>query len=406
MNKLRHRILSVLLAAVIAGSSCCPSVYAQSGSYAELSGGAVPEQTGELPSDAPDSGCTHICGEDCTRLELTCPLEESGEHTHSGSCYTAVTECTHVHDESCGGLSSQENPPVETPAPDGETDPGTEPLPDGETVPGEEGETELDSPEEMESDPAAASDPDPELLSLETLVDEGYSSLQSAMLLTRGLSGSTILLGEDNEDNAHRGKPDDDMDRILGPKYSQHPIEVRLEVPAEKLPQENAYLAIKAYDVDEEGGETDIVTWNGTPIGQLSGTNASWNTTVLEVPMDLIQSGSNYVEITVSEGWVVKIDWFQLLLDGGEKPDTLESFSLELGTPIITRGPDDEPDVSLPVYLQIQPRATRTTRLNTPCLTRRATHWQQPSAAPAAAGPSPTRRCSPCPPAPEAAPTG
>ena len=26
----------------------------------------------------------------------------------------------------------------------------------------------------------------------------------------------------------------------------------------------------------------------------------------------------------------------------------------ELGTPIITRGPDDEPDVSLPVYLQIQ----------------------------------------------------
>lgn len=354
MNKLRHRILSVLLAAVIAGSSCCPSVYAQSGSYAELSGGAVPEQTGELPSDAPDSGCTHICGEDCIRLELTCPLEESGEHTHSGSCYTAVTECTHVHDESCGGLSSQENPPVEAPAPDGETDPGTEPLPDGETVPGEEGEAELDSPEEMESDPAAASDPDPELLSLETLVDEGYSSLQSAMLLTRGLSGSTILLGEDNEDNAHRGKPDNDMDRILGPKYSQHPIEVRLEVPAEKLPQENAYLAIKAYDVDEEGGETDIVTWNGTPIGQLSGTNASWNTTVLEVPVDLIQSGSNYVEITVSEGWVVKIDWFQLLLDGGEKPDTLESFSLELGTPIIARGPDDEPDVSLPVYLQIQ----------------------------------------------------
>ncbi len=186
MNKLRHRILSVLLAAVIAGSSCCPSVYAQSGSHAELSGGAVPEQTGELPSDAPDSGCTHICGEDCIRLELTCPLEESGEHTHSGSCYTAVTECTHVHDESCGGLSSQENPPVEAPAPDGETDSGTEPLPDGETVPGEEGEAELDSPEEMESDPAAASDPDPELLSLETLVDEGYSSLQSAMLLTRG----------------------------------------------------------------------------------------------------------------------------------------------------------------------------------------------------------------------------
>ena len=41
-----------------------------------------------------------------------------------------------------------------------------------------------------------------------------YSSLQSAMLLTRGLSGSTILLGEDNEANAHRGKPDADMDRI------------------------------------------------------------------------------------------------------------------------------------------------------------------------------------------------
>lgn len=97
------------------------------------------------------------------------------------------------------------------------------PAPDGETDPGEEGETELDSPEEMESDPAAASDPDPELLSLETLVDEGYSSLRSAMLLTRGLSGSTILLGEDNEDNAHRGKPDDDMDRISRPEIQSAP---------------------------------------------------------------------------------------------------------------------------------------------------------------------------------------
>lgn len=106
---------------------------------------------------------------------------------------------------------------METPAPDGETDPGTEPLPDGETVPGEEGEAELDSPEEMESDPAAASDPDPELLSLETLVDEGYSSLQSAMLLTRGSAAAPSCMGRTMRTTPTAGKPDDDMDRILGP---------------------------------------------------------------------------------------------------------------------------------------------------------------------------------------------
>ena len=153
------------------------------------------------------------------------------------------------------------------------------------------------------------------------------------MLLTSRLSGSTILVGEDNEDGAHSGKPDGDIDRFITNILDNYPIEVRLDISEEQLSQESAILAIKAYDVDEESGEIDTVYWNDVEIGRLSGTNGSWNITVLEVPLDLVKSGSNYVEITISTGWRVKIDWLQLLLDGGETDDALQSFSLELGEP-------------------------------------------------------------------------
>lgn len=344
MNKFHHRILSVFLAAVIAGSSCCPSA------YADAAGSALPvlQEATETQAGTSSGGCNHLCGEECVRMELTCTLEETEGHTHTESCYTAIADCTHVHDADCGYLSPAE-PPADSPEPDPGEESAEEPVPDGETEP------DGDSLEEMESSPAE-SDPDPELLNLEMLVQqEGFASLESAMLLTQGLSGSTILLGEDNEDNARSGESDCDMDLYVSMKDSQHPIEVRLDIPAEQLPRENAYLAIKAHDVDEEYGETDNVYWNGVLIGQLSGTDRTWNTTVLEVPVDLIQSGSNYIEITVSRGWIVKIDWFQLLLDGGEKPESLQSFDLELGTPIAFGGQEGTSGgLILPVYLQIR----------------------------------------------------
>lgn len=130
---------------------------------------------------------------------------------------------------------------------------------------------------------------------------------------------------------------------------------MRLDIDESQLPGESAYLAIKAYDVDEEYGKVDIVYWNGTEIGRLSGTNNTWNTTVLEVPMDLIQSGADYVEITISKGWVVQVDRVQLLLDGDEKNDSLRSFSMELGTPgSILDQQGKFAGISLPVYMQIE----------------------------------------------------
>jgi uncharacterized repeat protein (TIGR02543 family) len=244
--------------------------------------------------------------------------------------------------------------PAGEPGAEGSTGPAGEPGAEGETDPNGEGQLEGDSLEELESDPNAAPDPNPEKLNLEALVDEGFAALRSTMLLTQDLPGHTILLGSDNEDNAYSGQPDGDMDVFVRNSYPTHPIEVRLEVEETQLPQESAVLAIKAFDVDEESGEIDTVYWNGVEIGRLSGTDQTWNTTVLEVPLNLIRSGGNYVEITVSNGWVVKIDWFQLLLDGGEKDAAVQSFDIELGNPTAWRNSQGEiTSLSLPVIVTL-----------------------------------------------------
>ena len=125
MNKICHRMLSFLLAVILAGSVCSPGVSA---------------------------------------------LSHDGDHVAADSGPGAL------------GLDS-----------------GTVVSDSG--APQREEGLEGDSPEVMESDPNAASDPNPGKLNLATLVqEEGFSSLRSMMLLTSRLSGSTILVGEDNED--------------------------------------------------------------------------------------------------------------------------------------------------------------------------------------------------------------
>lgn len=340
MKKMFRRVLSFLLAVAIAGSVCPTGVFAADAGQ--------PAQ----------GGCSHVCGEACVRRELVCTLSEGDGHTHTEACYALVNECTHVHDETCGVSQPQ---PTAEPEPTVEPEPPAVPEPTAEPEPGPAAEPaptagpQGDVMEDMAED-ASPSDPAPALLNLETLVEEqGFAAFRSVMTLTSGLSGSTILVGEDNEDNAHSGQPDDDMDKLIGNRNKQHPIELRVDVREDQLPRESAVLAIKAYDVDEEGGETDKVYWNGVEIGRLSGTDATWNTTLLAVPKNLIKSGSNYLEITVSGGWVVKIDWVQLLLDGGQKSEDVSSFSLKLGQPS-QGGPFA---LFLPVTVELQAPAGR-----------------------------------------------
>jgi uncharacterized repeat protein (TIGR02543 family) len=133
----------------------------------------------------------------------------------------------------------------------------------------------------------------------------------------------TYFTTDDNEDNAHTGVADGDMDVDIWNYYAEHPIEFNINVPAGGLPTSNAYLTIRAYDVDEEQGQKDEVFLNGTSLGFLSGTNGTWNTTPLAIPAGVLVEGNNLVQINVDTlhptvpTWLVKIDWGQIVVDGG-----------------------------------------------------------------------------------------
>ena len=157
----------------------------------------------------------------------------------------------------------------------------------------------------------------------------------------------TLMVTTDNENNSHTGKADGDIDVSMGSSDKKHPIELAFTL--DELPTQSAYLAVKAYDVDEDYGETDYVylnddiylpmnqtnqfnkNYNNETIGYLSGTNNTWNTTVLEIPLEKLKKGKNVISVTVAPStWIVRIDWMQLVLDGGAADSNIEKFSLEL----------------------------------------------------------------------------
>lgn len=157
----------------------------------------------------------------------------------------------------------------------------------------------------------------------------------------------TLMVTTDNENNSHTGKADGDIDVSMGSSDKNHPIELAFTL--DELPTQSAYLAVKAYDVDEDYGETDYVylnddiylpmgqtnqfnkNYNNETLGYLSGTNNTWNTTVLEIPLEKLKKGKNVISVTVAPStWIVRIDWMQLVLDGGAADSNIEKFSLEL----------------------------------------------------------------------------
>ena len=157
----------------------------------------------------------------------------------------------------------------------------------------------------------------------------------------------TLMVTTDNENNSYTGKADGDIDVSMGSSDKKHPIELAFTL--DELPTQSAYLAVKAYDVDEDYGETDYVylnddiylpmnqtnqfnkNYNNETLGYLSGTNNTWNTTVLEIPLEKLKKGKNVISVTVAPStWIVRIDWMQLVLDGGAADSNIEKFSLEL----------------------------------------------------------------------------
>lgn len=88
------------------------------------------------------------------------------------------------------------------------------------------------------------------------------------------------------------------------------------------LPQTIAHLLIYANDIDEVDGEWDLVTWNGTQIGMLSGQNNLNSTTVFTLDKGDVRESNNF-EIEVTNGlgstnkWLLHAYWAQLVIDNG-----------------------------------------------------------------------------------------
>ncbi|MDQ7075708.1 MAG: hypothetical protein Q9O24_11285 [Gammaproteobacteria bacterium] len=123
------------------------------------------------------------------------------------------------------------------------------------------------------------------------------------------------------------------------------PIEFNINVTG-ALPQRTAYLTLTAFDVDEDDPafpafpELDTVTFNGVPLGTavptgfvdranlpinqgsyLTGFNASYSTSVFQIPLASVVAGNNTVVIHPSmvknSTWAVIVTAGQLVIDGG-----------------------------------------------------------------------------------------
>ena len=147
---------------------------------------------------------------------------------------------------------------------------------------------------------------------------------------------------DDNENNSHTGYPDYDMDAYTYNTYSNHPVEFNIFVSQTTFT--SVQLSILAWDIDETSGEVDQVYLNGTYVGNLTGANNQWSTSVLSIDPSLINPGPigiNLVEIYVDVygygNWATTIDWGQLTFPEG--PEAAASIRyVELSDSIFTTG--------------------------------------------------------------------
>lgn len=143
------------------------------------------------------------------------------------------------------------------------------------------------------------------------------------------VAGATYLTTADNENNAHTGAPDGDMGGLSAPcvfeTNSIAPIEFNIDVTG-ALPTSSAILTLYVYDVDEDGSpppEIDEVYFNSNYVGNLTGANDEWSTSVFFVDIADVVAGNNLVEIQIDTAtgstgrWCVATAWGQLLVDGG-----------------------------------------------------------------------------------------
>ena len=206
----------------------------------------------------------------------------------------------------------------------------------------------------------------PALLTLEDLIEDygveppaAADGRQKARAAARAWHPQTLMVTTDNENNAHTGSADGDLDtpmahyKIIGDgsvvftsqKHPLHPIEVSFTL--DELPTRSAYVAIKTFALNHGGGSDYVYVnddiykpmdltdeykneYNNENIGCLVEAHYTWSVTVLEIPKEKLVKGKNVISISAAMHDVFIVDWMQLILDGGAvNTDTnLENFVL------------------------------------------------------------------------------
>lgn len=207
------------------------------------------------------------------------------------------------------------------------------------------------------------------------------------------VDGATYFVDTDNWGGPGSTQIDGDLDigiknqnNAPADNYSKFPIEFKFDVDQPVPSDANAYLLIRAYDVDEEDGnysnstdgEWDRVYFSSNPdhirldynytnwkytipgaglpnnkyakemhsdafVGALSGSDSKWNTTVLPIDPSKIVQGENYVGITIhhyyqdpsspNSNWQMTVDWGQLVINGGARnKGEITHATMEKGT--------------------------------------------------------------------------
>lgn len=149
-----------------------------------------------------------------------------------------------------------------------------------------------------------------------------------------------FFTGTDNENDAHTGVADGDMDYYWC--YNESPaVPIEFNIFVTETNITSALLSLYTYDVDETSGEIDQVYINGHLLGALTGNDGQWSTSVFAVNSAWVNggvgdAGKNLIQIYITvPGWCVNVDWGQISVNGcaGEASIRYANLSTECAEP-------------------------------------------------------------------------